>query len=99
MDRSKAFIGKVLIVTIILSGALGWLFATFSYQARFDPKAAEEKALAEIKWARAERDRANAEPARYMHELSAKQLDRSTKAGNAGAAPKTNVIDPRPSAP
>jgi hypothetical protein len=88
MGRSKAFIGKVLIVTIILSGAFGWLFATFSYQARFDPKAAEARALAAIKWARAERDRANAEPARRMDEISAKQLDRSIVPGSAHASSK-----------
>lgn len=68
-------IWRALIVIIILSGALGWLSAPFSDRTRNDLKAAEERALAEIKWARAERDRANAEPARYMDAVSAKQLD------------------------
>ena len=67
MDSSKALnIGRTLLVTIILSGGLGWLSATFSGQTKIDAKVAEERALAEIKWARAERDRANAEPARYI---------------------------------
>jgi len=88
MNRKVLNMGKAILVTIILSGALGWLFATFSDQTRMDPKTAERRALAEIEWARAERDRANAEPARRMEEFPAKPLDRSTKTGNAGASPK-----------
>jgi len=89
MDWPKTqFIGKAVLVTIILSGALGWLFAAFSDETRMDPKAAEERALAEIKWARAERDRANAEPARFLREFSAKGYEQSTKLGKAEASPK-----------
>ena len=88
MDRKVLNIGKALLVTIILSGALGWLFATFSDQTRMDPKTAEARALAEIKWARAERDLANAEPARRMDEISAKRFDRSINPGNAEASSK-----------
>ena len=99
MDGHKALnIWRTVLVTIILSGALGWLFATFSDQTRIDPKTAEERALAEIKWARAERDRANAEPGRYLREFSAKGFERSAEPGNAGAS-KMNIMDPRPSAP
>ena len=88
MDRKGWNIGKALLVTIILSGALGWLFATSSDQTRMDPKAAEARALAEIRWARAERDRANAEPARRMYEISAKRFDQSIAPGNAEASSK-----------
>jgi len=67
MDRSKVLnIGRVLFVTIILSGALGWLLTPFSGQMKIDPKVAEERALVEVLWGRAERDRANAEPARHI---------------------------------
>jgi len=88
MDSKMLNIGKALLVTIILSGALGWLFATFSDQTRMDPKMAEARALAEIKWARAERDRANAEPARRMDEISARQFDQSIVPGSAQASSK-----------
>jgi hypothetical protein len=49
---------------------------------------AEARALAEIKWARAERDRANAEPARRMDEISARQFDQSIVPGSAQASSK-----------
>ena len=88
MDRKVLNIGKALLVTIILSGALGWLFATFSDQTGMDLKMAEARALAEIKWARAQRDRANAEPARRMYETSAKRFDRSIVPGSAEASSK-----------